>query len=100
VSLTRAKYGLFVIGNATCLSTNPRWNDLILFFQRKGVLVDGPLHSPRVANPYLHPKPNPASPKKKTNSGPVESGPDMVASIDSMSPEENPDDDDDYFNND
>lgn len=43
VALTRAKYGLVVLGNPRALSRNTLWHHLLLHFREKGCLVDGPL---------------------------------------------------------
>lgn len=43
VALTRAKYGLVILGNARALSKNRLWNYLLIHFRERGCLVDGPL---------------------------------------------------------
>ncbi|EGW31946.1 ATP-dependent helicase NAM7 [Spathaspora passalidarum NRRL Y-27907] len=43
VALTRAKYGLIVLGNPRALCRNRLWNCLLVHFREKGCLVDGPL---------------------------------------------------------
>lgn len=43
VALTRAKYGLVILGNPKALSRNALWNHLLIHFREKGCLVDGPL---------------------------------------------------------
>jgi len=43
VALTRAKYGLVVLGNAKVLSRQPLWNNLLVHFKENGCLVEGPL---------------------------------------------------------
>ncbi|KAI3404907.2 NAM7 [Candida oxycetoniae] len=43
VALTRAKYGLLVLGNPRALCRNKLWNHLLIHFREKGCLVDGPL---------------------------------------------------------
>ncbi|AEF13567.1 hypothetical protein PICST_73544 [Scheffersomyces stipitis CBS 6054] len=43
VALTRAKYGLVVLGNPRALCRNRLWNQLLIHFREKGCLVDGPL---------------------------------------------------------
>ncbi|RLV95252.1 ATP-dependent helicase NAM7 [Spathaspora sp. JA1] len=45
VALTRAKYGLIVLGNPRALCRNRLWNCLLVHFREKGCLVDGPLDS-------------------------------------------------------
>jgi len=43
VALTRAKYGLVILGNPRALSRNPLWNSLLHHFRARNVLVEGPL---------------------------------------------------------
>lgn len=43
VALTRAKYGIVILGNPRALSRNALWNHLLVHFREKGCLVDGPL---------------------------------------------------------
>ena len=43
VALTRAKYGLIVLGNPKVLSRQPLWNALLSHFREKQLLVEGPL---------------------------------------------------------
>lgn len=43
VALTRAKYGVVVLGNAKVLSRQPLWNNLLVHFKENGCLVEGPL---------------------------------------------------------
>ncbi|EDK45555.1 ATP-dependent helicase NAM7 [Lodderomyces elongisporus NRRL YB-4239] len=43
VALTRAKYGLLILGNPRALCRNKLWNHLLIHFREKGCLVDGPL---------------------------------------------------------
>lgn len=43
VALTRAKYGLVVLGNPNVLSKQPLWNNLLVHFKERGVLVEGAL---------------------------------------------------------
>lgn len=45
VALTRARYGLIVIGNAKVLSRHPLWNYLLASFKDKGCLVEGSLQN-------------------------------------------------------
>lgn len=43
VAITRAKYGLTILGNPRALCRNKLWNHLLIHFREKGCLVDGPL---------------------------------------------------------
>lgn len=43
VALTRAKYGLIVVGNPKVLSKQPLWNHLLAFYKERRVLTEGPL---------------------------------------------------------
>jgi hypothetical protein len=45
VALTRAKYGLVILGNPRALSRNPLWSSLLHHFRARNVLVEGPLTS-------------------------------------------------------
>ncbi|MFH4982034.1 hypothetical protein AB6A40_008743 [Gnathostoma spinigerum] len=45
VALTRAKYGIIIIGNAKILSRHPLWNQLLTSYKEKGCLVEGPLNN-------------------------------------------------------
>lgn len=47
VALTRAKYGVIIIGNAKVLSRNELWHHLIKEYQEHGLLVEGPLNNLR-----------------------------------------------------
>lgn len=43
VALTRAKYGLIILGNPRSLSRNTLWNHLLIHFRERGCLVEGPI---------------------------------------------------------
>ncbi|TKR93806.1 hypothetical protein L596_008196 [Steinernema carpocapsae] len=58
VALTRAKYGLIVVGNAKVLSRQLLWNHLLTTFKEKNVLVEGPLNNLKIS-PISLPKPKP-----------------------------------------
>lgn len=49
VALTRAKYGLVILGNPKVLSKHPLWNYLLLHFKEKNSLVEGPLSNLQVS---------------------------------------------------
>ncbi|CAI7642741.1 unnamed protein product [Penicillium pancosmium] len=43
VALTRARYGLVILGNPKVLSKHPLWNNLLQHFKEQHCLVEGPL---------------------------------------------------------
>ncbi|KAK7251838.1 hypothetical protein RIF29_35399 [Crotalaria pallida] len=43
VALTRARYGLVIVGNPKVLSKEPLWNSLLTYYKEHGCLVEGPL---------------------------------------------------------
>ncbi|TDL24982.1 hypothetical protein BD410DRAFT_785737 [Rickenella mellea] len=43
VALTRAKYGVVILGNPKVLSKHPLWHYLLTHYKEKNVLVEGPL---------------------------------------------------------
>jgi regulator of nonsense transcripts 1 len=43
VALTRARYGLVVLGNPRVLARHPVWSGLLSHFRGEGALVEGPL---------------------------------------------------------
>ena len=45
VALTRAKYGLIVVGNAQTLCKYNLWNNLLYFFKMNGLLVTGTINN-------------------------------------------------------
>lgn len=45
VALTRAKYGLIIVGNPKVLSKQPLWNNLLNFYKERKVLVEGSLNN-------------------------------------------------------
>ena len=44
VALTRARYGLIIVGNAIALSKHPLWNNLLCHFKSNSLLVEGSLN--------------------------------------------------------
>lgn len=64
MALTRAKYGLVLIGNPRVLAKDALWNALLAHFKECGCLVEGPLTNlrqsaiqlpqPKKARPPLH----------------------------------------------
>lgn len=49
VALTRAKYGLVILGNPKVLSKHPLWHYLLLHFKERNCLVEGPLTNLQVS---------------------------------------------------
>ncbi|KJY01986.1 regulator of nonsense transcripts 1 like protein [Zymoseptoria brevis] len=49
VALTRAKYGLVILGNPKVLSKHPLWHYLLLHFKERNCLVEGPLNNLQVS---------------------------------------------------
>lgn len=45
VALTRAKYGIIIVGNPKVLSKHTLWNHLLTYYKENGVLVEGPLNN-------------------------------------------------------
>lgn len=45
VALTRARFGLVILGNPRVLSKQPLWNALLSHFKEQGCLVEGPLNN-------------------------------------------------------
>jgi len=45
VALTRAKYGLVILGNPKVLSKHPLWHYLLTHYKEKNCLVEGPLNN-------------------------------------------------------
>lgn len=43
VTLTRAKHGLIIVGNPTTLVKHDMWRNLLSFYNRKGLILEGPL---------------------------------------------------------
>lgn len=49
VALTRAKYGVIIVGNARLLARNPLWYALLSHFQERDCIVEGPLNNLQVS---------------------------------------------------
>lgn len=58
VALTRAKYGLIIIGNAKVLSRHPLWHQMLTMCKENGYLVEGPLANLQLSQ-ISFPKPRP-----------------------------------------
>ncbi len=55
VALTRAKYGLVILGNPRVLAKYPLWHSLIIHFKSKSLLVEGPLTHLKVSSMHFPP---------------------------------------------
>lgn len=73
VALTRAKYGVFIIGNARVLGKDPLWNSLLTHYQDRDCLVEGALSNLVPSNISL-PRPKPQSDTTFNAFGTNESG--------------------------
>jgi regulator of nonsense transcripts 1 len=49
VALTRAKYGIVILGNPKVLSKHPLWHWLLLHFKERNCLVEGPLSNLQIS---------------------------------------------------
>lgn len=49
VALTRARYGVIIVGNARLLAKNPLWYALLTHFQQRNCIVEGPLNNLQVS---------------------------------------------------
>ncbi|KTW29366.1 hypothetical protein T552_01320 [Pneumocystis carinii B80] len=56
VALTRAKYGIVILGNPKVLSKHPLWHCLLVHYKEKNCLVEGPLNNLQVSMIHF-PKP-------------------------------------------
>ena len=45
VSITRSKFGLFIVGDSTALARNHNWKQLIKFYQKKNCIFEGEKYS-------------------------------------------------------
>jgi len=75
VALTRAKYGVVVIGNPKVLSKHQLWHHLLVHYRDKNVLVEGPLAS---LKPCMMHFSQPRQPKNTPNR--------FMSALDSMLP--------------
>ncbi len=55
VAITRARYGLIIVGNAKVLARDNLWNNLLNFMKENKVLVDGNLNDLRQCNLKFRP---------------------------------------------
>jgi hypothetical protein len=63
VALTRAKYGLVVVGNPRVLAKQPLWHLLLSHFISNGCLVEGALNALKVSALHLPPPSKPYLPR-------------------------------------
>ncbi|RUS31224.1 hypothetical protein BC938DRAFT_478225 [Jimgerdemannia flammicorona] len=57
VALTRAKYGVVILGNPKVLSKHPLWHHLLVHYKEKECLVDGALNNLKVSMiQFSHPR--------------------------------------------
>ncbi|KAL1915089.1 uncharacterized protein VTP21DRAFT_7570 [Calcarisporiella thermophila] len=49
VALTRARYGVVLLGNPKVLSKHPLWHHLLVHYKEKACLVEGPLNNLKVS---------------------------------------------------
>ena len=66
VALTRARFGVIIIGNARLLARNPLWNALLVHFQERDCLVEGPLNNLQLSMLSL-PRPRMSTNDKRLN---------------------------------
>ena len=45
VALTRARFGIIIVGNPKVLSKQQLWNHLLTYYKEQKVLVEGPLNN-------------------------------------------------------
>lgn len=53
VALTRAKYGLMILGNPKALNRDRLWNHLLTFYRSKGCLVEGQIDNLQLSSVQL-----------------------------------------------
>lgn len=53
VALTRAKYGLIILGNPKSLNKNRLWNKLLIYYRERGCLVEGQLDNLQISTVQL-----------------------------------------------
>jgi hypothetical protein len=66
VALTRARYGVIIVGNARLLARNPLWNALLTHFQERDCLVEGPLNNLQTSMMAI-PRPKASTHDKRLN---------------------------------
>eukprot|EP01016_Furgasonia_blochmanni_P039353 TRINITY_DN4879_c0_g7_i1.p1 TRINITY_DN4879_c0_g7~~TRINITY_DN4879_c0_g7_i1.p1 ORF type:complete len:429 (+),score=110.30 TRINITY_DN4879_c0_g7_i1:91-1287(+) len=66
VTLTRAKYGLIILGNARVLARDNLWNNLLNHYKENGVLVEGDLTNFKQSNLKFRP-PQKYIPERRRN---------------------------------
>ncbi|CAI5993099.1 unnamed protein product [Closterium sp. NIES-65] len=74
VALTRAKYGVVLLGNAKVLSKQPLWNLLLTHFKEREALVEGPLTNLNQSMVQFHKPSKPHFDRRMPSSGMVALG--------------------------
>jgi hypothetical protein len=64
VALTRARYGIIIVGNARLLARNPLWYALLTHYQERDCILEGPLNNLQISLINL-PKPKISSNDKR-----------------------------------
>ena len=58
MALTRARFGVIIVGNPKALSRHTMWNNLLTYFKENRTLVEGPLNDLREsAIQFVKPRP-------------------------------------------
>mmetsp|Transcript_27356 Transcript_27356/g.76772 ORF Transcript_27356/g.76772 Transcript_27356/m.76772 type:complete len:364 (-) Transcript_27356:327-1418(-) len=78
VALTRARYGLIVLGNPKVLCKTPLWNNFLLHFKHLELLVEGTLSDLRRSH-FVIPRPRPSRRTPHTANHIVSAGSDFGA---------------------
>ena len=66
VAITRARYGIIIVGNPKTLAQQPVWNNLLQFYKENHVLTEGPLNNLKESMMQI---PKPKKPTSNFNPG-------------------------------
>ncbi|KAF9428708.1 ATP-dependent helicase NAM7 [Podila epigama] len=69
VALTRAKYGLVILGNPKVLSKHPLWHHLLMHYKEHDCLVEGPLNNLKISMIQFSKPRKPYNPDEKFLNG-------------------------------